>query len=243
VVATAASVPGVTVAVRLADGPDSRFGVDPVELAAVSAAGAGRVRALHVHGGPLATAPSTVVARARRACEAAAAAGLELEQLDLGGSLHGFALDRPTSGQATLGEVLAAARAAVPAGVRLVFEPGRLWSEGAGFACGQVLAARTLGGRAARVLDLSRLCHLRWSTPRLVAPPPRPGASVDVTLLGATCCEDDLVGDVRIPPEHLASLDVGARVVLAGVGGYAAGWNRGFAGVPAAQVVTVTGAV
>ena len=87
------------------------------------------------------------------------------------------------------------------------------------------------------------------------SPPPRPPggrrggagetgarpnhARVAVTLLGATCCEDDVIGDAVVPPEHLAALDVGARVVLSGVTGYAVGWNRAFAGVPAAQVVTV----
>jgi diaminopimelate decarboxylase len=100
--------------------------------------------------------------------------------------------------------------------------------------------ARAAGDRVVRVLELSRLCHLRWSTPRLVAPPPRPNeARTSVTLLGSTCCEDDVIGDAIIPPEHLAALDVGHRVLLTGVTGYAAGWNRSFAGVPAARIVTV----
>ncbi|HUQ07152.1 MAG TPA: hypothetical protein VM261_31895 [Kofleriaceae bacterium] len=250
--AAAATVAGVTLALRLASDDDSRFGIAPGELGAMIAAAASggadlhggvalreRVRALHVHGGPLATSPSTIAVRARRACEAASAAGIALEQLDLGGSLHGFALAHATSGQSLLADAFAAARAAVPAHVRVLFEPGRLWTEGAGFACGRILAARDLP-REVRVLELSRLCHLRWSTPKLVAPPPRAGEPrVAVTLLGATCCEDDLIGDARVPPEFLAQLEPGARVLLAGVTGYAAGWNRAFAGVPAARIVTV----
>jgi diaminopimelate decarboxylase len=231
---SAASIPGVTLALRLASDPESRFGIAPDDLRAVATPL--RIRALHVHGGPLATSPSTLAQRARRACDAAAAAGIALEQLDLGGSLHGFAIANATSGQALLADAFAAVRAAVPAEVRVLFEPGRLWTEGAGFAVGRVLAAR----EHARVLDLSRLCHLRWSTPRLVAPPPKPNEPrVRLTLLGATCCEDDVIGDALVPPEHLPALAVGARVILAGVTGYAAGWNRAFAGVPAAQVVTV----
>jgi diaminopimelate decarboxylase len=253
--AAAASVDGVTLAVRLASDDDSRFGVAPGDLRAVidaattATAGGdvrGRVRALHVHGGPLATSPATIAQRARRACDAASAAGIALERLDLGGSLHGFALAHATSGQSLLADALAAARAVVPANARLLFEPGRLWTEGAGFASGRVLAARDTGAherRAVRVLELSRLCHLRWSTPRLVAPPPRGARAgesrVAVTLLGATCCEDDLIGDALVPPDHLAALAVGQRVLLAGVSGYAAGWNRAFAGVPAARIVTV----
>jgi diaminopimelate decarboxylase len=230
----AASVPGITIALRLSADPDSRFGISPEDLGAVATPL--RIRALHVHGGPLATSPSTIAERARRAVDAANAAGITLEQLDLGGSLHGFALASATSGQSLLADALAAARAAVPGDVRLLFEPGRLWTEGAGFAVGHVLAAR----EHTRVLDLSRLCHLRWSTPRLVAPPPKANEPrVAVTLLGATCCEDDVIGDALVPPEHLPALAVGARVILAGVTGYAAGWNRAFAGVPAARVVTV----
>lgn len=240
-VEAAASVAGVTLAVRLASDGESRFGVAPAVLREVAAAGGDRVRALHVHGGPLAMSPAIVAERARRACDAASAAGIALEQLDLGGSLHGFALAKATSGQALLADALAAARTVVPTNVRLVFEPGRLWTEGAGFACGRVLAARDDGTRAIRVLELSRLCHLRWSTPRLVAPPPKPGEPrVAVTLLGATCCEDDTIADALIPPEHLPALDVGGRVIFAGINGYAAGWNRAFAGVPAARVLTVT---
>lgn len=242
--AATASIGGVAdrlrIAVRLAAGDDSRFGVAPEELGALTRVAGDRVRALHVHGGALATSPATIAERARRAIAAAAAAGLALEQLDLGGSLHGFVLGQATSGQSTLAEALAAARAAVPPHVRLVFEPGRLWTEHAGFACGRVLAARERDGRQVRVLALSRLCHLRWSTPKLVAPPPRPGEPrTAVTLLGATCCEDDVIADALVPPDHLAALEVGARVVLAGVTGYAAGWNRAFAGVPAAHVITV----
>ena len=155
--ATAAKVAGVTLAVRLASDADSRFGVAPEALREVVAVAAGRVRALHVHGGPLATSPGTIAARARRACDAADAAGLALAQLDLGGSLHGFAITSATSGQALVADAFAAARAVVPTGVRLLFEPGRLWTEGAGFAVGiairDVIDAIVLDSR--RILPVS----------------------------------------------------------------------------------------
>jgi diaminopimelate decarboxylase len=236
-VAAASAIGGVTVAVRLLSDEDSRFGIAPDALRAVAG---DRVRALHVHGGPLLTAPARVAERARLAVEAAGAAGIALEQLDLGGSLHGFAVERPTSGQSQLGEAFAAARAAVPAHVRVVFEPGRLWTEGAGFAAGRVLAARDQGARLLRVLELSRLAHLRWCSPRLVAPPPRAGdPRHHIALLGASCCEDDQIGDALVPTSFLPALAVGERVVLGGITGYAAAWNRGFAGVPAAHLLTV----
>ena len=251
-VAAAATIPGISIAVRLLADPASRFGVDPAALRSVAAAAPDHVRGLHIHGGPLLTAPSRVADRARSALAAADAAGITLEELDLGGSLHGFAIDRPTSGQSTIADAFAAARAVVPASIRVLFEPGRLWTEGAGFATGRVLAARAehsfrpvegvpdAAEHSFRVLELSRLAHLRWCTPRLVAPPPRAGeARHRVILLGASCCEDDEIGDALVPASHLPALDVGARVVLGGISGYAAAWNRAFAGVPAAHVVLV----
>lgn len=255
--AAATTVPAVELAVRLSvsalldedmpgglrvepaagGGHASRFGVDPAELPALVALAGSRLRALHLHGGPLTSSPTRLARLAAAAVAAAAAADLPLARLDLGGSLHGFALDAPTAGQATLAAALAAARAVVPANVELAIEPGRLLVDGAGFAAGQVLAARTIADRAVRVLSLSRLCHLRWSSPRLVAPPPMPGQATALTLLGATCCEDDVIADARVAPDDVPAL--GARVVLAAVSGYAAAWNRGFAGVPAARILVV----
>ena len=56
-------------------------------------------------------------------------------------------------------------------------------------------------------------------------------------LLGATCCEDDVLGDAVVPAE--LALPPGALAIVAGVSGYAAAWNRGFAGVPPATVIAV----
>ena len=170
---------------------------------------------------------------------AAVAAGLPLTRLDLGGSLHGFALAAPIAGQATLADALRAVRAAVPASLELAIAPGRLITEGAGYATGEVLVARTVDGQPVPVLALSRLCHLRWSTPRLCAPPPTAADRQRLVLVGATCCEDDVLGDAVVPAAVAAALGEGALAIVAGVSGYAAAWNRGFAGVPAASVITV----
>lgn len=252
-VAAAAAVPGVELAVRvstsalgeaapggLRDGDGahaSRFGVAVDELRAVAAAAPGRVRGLHVHGGPLAVSAAPLVARARAALDAADAAGLAIARLDLGGSLHGFALGEPIAGQVRLADALAAVRATVPAAIELCVEPGRVLTEGCGYASGLVLAARAIAGHDGRVLGLSRLCHLRWSTPRLCAPPPAAGRGHRLVLVGATCCEDDVITDAVVP--DAGALAVGETAIVAEVSGYAAAWNRGFAGVPAATVVAV----
>ena len=94
--------------------------------------------------------------------------------------------------------------------------------------------ARALDDRALCVLDISRICHLRWSQPELVAPPPRTGAGRITLFAGPTCYEDDVLGEWTVEP-----FAPGARVVLRNVTGYAVAWNTGFGGVAPADVVVV----
>jgi diaminopimelate decarboxylase len=255
--AIAAAVPGAILAARLSasrlvpgddalgglvDGGghrESRFGV-PVGadgaaevLAAIAAAAPGRVRAVHVHHGALvATSPARVVATARAAVQAARDAGIALEALDLGGGLHGVA------GQ--LEACFAALRAAIPAAIEVIVEPGRLFALGAGFAVGRIRVARDVGELRVRVVDLSRSCHLRWTQLHLVAPAPRPGEARRVSFVGPTCYEDDVLGDWRVGPgPDGAIFPEGSQLVLGGVTGYSLAWNTGFGGLPPAHVMFV----
>jgi diaminopimelate decarboxylase len=149
--------------------------------------------------------------------------------VDLGGSWHGVGEQ--------LDAALAAVRDAVPRGIEVVIEPGRLFSTGAGYGIGRMTAARRLADRELRVTTLSRIAHLRWSAVELVARAPAAGTGVKVTFAGATCFEDDVIGDWIVaepaPP-------VGATVAWAGVTGYSLAWNRGFSGVPAAAIVVTS---
>jgi diaminopimelate decarboxylase len=207
----------------------SRFGldVDPERRRAAIAelvhAAAGRPIGLHVHHGPVAaTSGERYVATALAALGAAADAGFTPRFLDVGGAWHAVA-DIPAA--------LAELRAAVP-GLELVVEPGRAIANGAGFACGRVVVARELDDRAIRVVDLSRICHLRWSQVELVASAPEPEAPL--LFVGPTCFEEDVLGEWPIDPARFAA---GARVVLRNVTGYAVAWNTGFGGIPPANVV------
>jgi diaminopimelate decarboxylase len=210
----------------------SRFGldVDPPRargaIAELVRAAAGRPVGLHVHHGPVsATSGARFAASARAALAAAATAGLAPRFLDLGGAWHAVP-DLPAA--------LAAVRAAVPTSIELLIEPGRALSAEAGFATGRVVVARELDDRALRVVDLSRVCHLRWSAIELVgraAPPPAPRA----LFVGPTCFEDDVIGEWAPTPPVAA----GDRVTLRHVTGYAVAWNTGFGGVPPARVVMV----
>lgn len=210
----------------------SRFGldVDPARcrdsITEMVRAASGRPVGLHVHHGPVtATSGARFVATARAVLAIAAETGLEPAFLDVGGAWHGVA---------ELGAAFAQLRAAVPARTELIVEPGRVIANEAGFACGRVVVARELDDRPLRVLDLSRICHLRWSQVELVGVAPRSGEGVRMLLVGPTCYEEDVIGDVTVAPGALAA---GARVVLRHVTGYAVAWNTGFGGVPAADVV------
>jgi diaminopimelate decarboxylase len=223
----------------------SRFGLDVAPahmrdaIAELARAAGSRPVGLHVHHGSVAaTSSERFITTARAALAAAAAAEVEPRFLDLGGAWH--AVGGRTDGRVdvradALAHALAQIRADLPP-LEIIIEPGRLIAEGAGFACGRVAATRALDDRALCVLDLSRICHLRWSQPELVAPPPPNDAGRSTLFVGPTCYEEDVVGEWTVAPAQLAA---GARAVLRHVTGYAVAWNTGFGGVAPADVVMI----
>ena len=201
----------------------SRFGIDDrAEVAAMVEAANGRPVGLHVHHGPVTGASAErFIATARAAREL-----LDREPafINLGGAWHGVA---------DLRTAFAEIRAAFP-GVEIFVEPGRAYAAGAGFATGGVLSMREVGDRVLCVSELSRVCHLRWSQPELVAPPPRAEARAKLLVVGPTCYEEDVLGEWIVERAHIES-----RIVLRNISGYALAWNTGFAGVPPATVTIV----
>jgi diaminopimelate decarboxylase len=201
----------------------SRFGLDDrAAIGELVREAAGRRVGLHVHHGPVtATSAERFIATAHAAI---ALADFAPAFIDLGGAWHGI-------------DDIAAAfleiRAALP-GFEILVEPGRLYARDAGFATGRVISARDAGDRMLCVSELSRICHLRWSQVELVARAPRPGEGRKVQLVGATCYEDDTIGEWIVEPAHVVK-----RFVLSNVSGYALAWNTSFGGVPAADVVLV----
>jgi diaminopimelate decarboxylase len=203
----------------------SRFGLDDRaeirELFALARSRGHRV-GLHVHHGPVtATNAERFIATARAAL---ALVDDEPAFLDLGGAWHGIV---------DIAAAFAEIRAALGS-LELLVEPGRLYARDAGFATGRIVSARDAGDRTLCVTELSRICHLRWSAVELVARAPRPGEGRKVQIVGATCYEDDVIGEWIVEPAHVAE-----RIVLAGVSGYAVAWNTSFGGVPAADVVMI----
>jgi diaminopimelate decarboxylase len=204
----------------------SRFGVDVdgLELHAMANAARGAPRlGVHVHSaGVIPATASRWGDIARKLAGIAELVGADF--VDLGGGWHGVAND--------LDDAIEVVRAAVPPAIDVWIEPGRLFSDGAGWAVGRVIAARQIADRALRVTSISRIAHLRWTAVSLVAPPPAAGGA-KTTFVGPTCFEDDVVGDWITDRRY----DVGDRVVWSGVTGYATAWNHGFSGVPQADVI------
>jgi carboxynorspermidine decarboxylase len=179
---------------------------------------AGRV-GLHIHHGPVTAASAErFIATARAAIDLA---GFAPDFLDLGGAWHGIV---------DIAGAFAEIRAAFE--MPIFVEPGRACADGAGFAVGRVMSRREVADRILVVTDLSRVCHLRWSQVELVAKAPHPGTGRKLLVTGATCYEEDVIGEWTVG-------DVGDRVVLRNVSGYAYAWNTSFGGVPAADVVFV----
>jgi diaminopimelate decarboxylase len=199
----------------------SRFGLDdPAQIAELAQAARGRRVGVHVHHGPVtATSAKRFVASA----QAALALVKDASFVDLGGAWHGV-----TDLDGAFREVRSALGS-----IEILVEPGRLYAEGAGFACGRVLAWRPLADRLLVVCELSRVCHLKWSQVELVTRAPRPGAGHKVLITGPTCYEEDAIGEWTVE-------DLGGRVVVENVSGYALAWNTSFGGVPAADVVVLT---
>jgi diaminopimelate decarboxylase len=180
---------------------------------------------IHLHHGPVtATSAERFIATARAAIALFADAGREPAFMNLGGAWHGVA---------DLAAAFAEVRATFPS-LELFVEPGRAYAAEAGFACGRVLAKRELPDRVLSTVELSRACHLRWSQPELVAPPPRADARRKVMLVGPTCYEEDVIGEWIVEPAHVAT-----RAILRNITGYAVAWNTGFGGVAPADVVLV----
>ena len=226
----------------------SRFGVDvdPERARALLAQMAARAAehqrplGLHLHhSGVVPTSAARFLDSARAALALAAAADFRPAFFNLGGSWHGVAdsiaevwlsLRAEISASTVASSSPSSSGAALP----IFVEPGRLFARGAGFALGWVRAARALDDRDLRILDLSRICHLRWSQPSLVEPAPRPGHARKLVLAGPTCYEDDLLGEWQVDDARVYAPST--PVLLRDITGYAVAWNSGFAGVPAATV-------
>lgn len=216
--------------------PCSRFGVPALEdhVAPVLEASGDSFEGFHLHHGfPQHNAPEDFLHFARGMTRLARALGVEARTRNLGGGLWKMGFEDLMGLCSTL-------RAEAAPAERICFEPGRVLTRGAGYAVGTVVSARSVPGREIRVLDISRVGHMKWSNsaPRVDVPVAN-GGSTRLELVGPTCYEDDCF--LRVPlaagSDARSLLPEGERIVFEGVTGYSAAWNHSFNGLPEAAVV------
>lgn len=164
--------------------------------------------------------------------------GLCAESINFGGGLEHFDLD-------ALEAIIIGIRKRVGPEVELRFEPGYFWFADVGFARTQVLAVDLdFTDRTHKVtLDISRVCHLQWTSPRpLVEPTASDGMPTPTIFYGPTCLDGDVVTAAALTTDADGGIGLrpGDVIALSGVGGYAAAWNRGFNGLPPARIVYAT---
>ncbi|SER03089.1 diaminopimelate decarboxylase family protein [Actinokineospora terrae] len=214
----------------------SRFGIrlDQLPLARDIAAGYGcSLRWVHAHNGSEENDLASYVFTASAIVSAASAAGLKLASVDLGGGL----LSEP----ADLDPFFSAVRAAVPAGVEVILEPGRFWMTDCMALVTQVLDVKETASQVVLLLDLGLMSHLQWADHiRIpVLGTLVPGDTRPWRICGRSCFEEDWLDEWEpIPVAEGGPLPrPGDPFVLGNITGYAIELACDFNGVhrPAAS--------
>lgn len=126
--------------------------------------------------------------------------------------------------------------------IALFCEFGQMMTQFSGSATAKILNWSKSDNEVHIVLNLSKLCHLQWSTVALhKGPLPiRLNGDLKVNYWGPTCSESDLIFSHRINEEDFSinfSKLNGSTCEFQGVSGYSYCWNKGFNGVQPAQVI------
>ena len=216
--------------------PGSRFGfsVRDVRLlgSILSASSKHRFRGFQIHHGGEQNTFQTYVTLAEETMRLTSELAVELEYLDLGGGLHTLGCDG-------LENLLLRLREIVPSETRLVFEPGRFLTQHAGCAVARVESISLRDGATNCAIDLSKDCHLRWSSPELIVPEERNAPDTVVRIFGPTCAEGDFLGQfaVQMWGGRKSLFQPGNLLLFGNVTGYSVAWNTGFNGVAPAGTV------
>lgn len=221
----------------------SRFGIRLSELPAareIAAAQGCSLRWLHAHNGSEENDTASYVFAAEQIVAAAAASGIALEALDLGG---GLVLDATVDG---LGEFFGAVRAATGPDLELTFEPGRFWMTDTMALVTRVLDVKPAAHRAWLVLDLGLMSHLQWAYELRYPVLGQIGAGADGAPLrwqpvGRSCFEEDMLDDDEVVPVAAGAPipAAGDWIVLGNITGYTIELACDFNGIgrPALEIV------
>lgn len=213
----------------------SRFGTLPADLSLLKKMTKSRRHkfvGFHIHNGASENFLSTVVCFARKSIDLAQALGIEIKQISLGGGLSKIGFQQ-------LEVLIKELRNFVDLDIQLIFEPGDLLFEGTGFACGRVKSRKIASMNYAFTLDLSKECHLRWSSPKLLYNySDLSNKQIKVVFYGPTCYEGDKLGEfqVLVENESIPPYNIGDLVLFSNITGYSVSWNTTFNGINTAKV-------
>jgi diaminopimelate decarboxylase len=208
----------------------SRFGVPSVDAAGLLplvSSSKHRFAGFHVHHGSEQNGADTYIAMAEAIEALRRSLGITLGCVDLGGGQHNMDL-------ATLEQTIAGVRQRLADETELYLEPGRLLTQGSGYAVGRVENWRRTEDSVEYVTDLSMGCHLRWSSPTLIVPrPPEPERPLLASFHGPTCHEDDSIGRYCLWTTRGGRLPFtpGDLVLFGSVSGYSASIRTSFNGI------------
>ena len=211
-------------------GTPTPFGLDPAQLPAALAVPGVNVIGFHLHAVSNnldgAAHAAFVAAAVDWSLATASSFGVDLRVVNVGG---GFGVDY--RGDATI-DLTPLARVAVPRGVDLIFEPGRLLAADAGWYATEVLDVKTTHGRTFAVVR-GGTHHFRlpaawgYSHPFTVVPVdswphpyPRPGAAdTPIDVVGELCTPRDVLAR----GQQVAAVRAGDVLVFGRTGAY--GWE------------------
>jgi len=225
--------------------PKSRFGYKPRDIPLAQVAQAHGVSGFHIHHGSENNQINTyllLLSQLQQRLAADQESNWQPEFISLGGGVHHLSLSQFA--------YLARAFRKVFPDTQLYMEPGRFLTQNCGYAIAEVGAVKTEGDSTYITLDLSADCHLKWSdTTLLISPSAKqrvsnasgpyphqvPEQSQDTNeshrtlVFGATCYEQDFVGDYQLPKEHQFALF--DKVLLGNISSYSVQWNASFNGI------------
>lgn len=222
----------------------SRFGSSlDVLLAQAADSGANSIAGVHLHNGSEVNTGDFYRAALEQIVQRAEDQEIALSSVNLGGGFH--PIDDPELA------TLLADLSSLAGSMELLIEPGNIAARKTGYLLTQAIAVRDthVGTHHHVTLDSSYESHAKWSiptwAPRNFAAEryphnliPEPEAGYEFVLFyGASCYEKDLMGVYRVPTGQAAPIVRGDIVTFDDLNGYSFAWNKGFNGVPAAQVV------
>lgn len=126
---------------------------------------------------------------------------------------------------------------------QVIFEPGSYLTRLGGYVLCKIINSiyrQDINSLVINV-DLSPLCHSKWSKLKLEKVIGFNVTYEKLTIFGPTCYEGDLIGTFECEEQYKTSnsINTGGFLLFSGLSGYSISFNTAFNGVPRAKVITI----